>query len=110
MLQTPFQSDAVLIDFLKRISSLRPQIDKIVLFGSRARGDEMPYSDYDLLLVVQKRNQNLVDALYDAAVQVLCATGRDISLKIFSRPDFQRLSNLPTPFMKNVAKEGITLG
>jgi uncharacterized protein (UPF0332 family) len=31
-----------------------------------ARGDEKPYSDYDILIVVERRDQPLVDALYEA--------------------------------------------
>lgn len=105
-----FHQDSVVQDFLRRISPLRRRIEKIVLFGSRARGDDKPYSDYDFLIVVPKREQDLVDRLYDAVMEVLFTTGRDVSLKIFPREKFERLSSLPTPFMKNVLREGITLG
>ena len=31
------------------------KIDKIILFGSRARGDYKPNSDWDIIIVIQKR-------------------------------------------------------
>ena len=31
-----------------------PRVDRIILFGSRARGDARPDSDYDLLVVVEE--------------------------------------------------------
>jgi predicted nucleotidyltransferase len=102
--------DPVIQDFLNRIAALRPRIEKIILFGSRARGDDKPYSDYDILLVVPERKQDLVDHLYDAVVDVCISTGRLISLKIFARDQFERLAAIPTPFMRNVLNEGIPLG
>jgi predicted nucleotidyltransferase len=34
--------DPVLSDFLARIAVVRPRIERLVLFGSRARGDQRP--------------------------------------------------------------------
>ena len=104
------RQDAVIRGFLSRIKNQQARIEKILLFGSRARGDEKPYSDYDILIVVPKREQSVVDALHDAAMQMLYETGRLISLKIYKREDFDRGCSLPTPFMRNVMKEGIALG
>jgi hypothetical protein len=63
------QDDPVIRLFLERIGGLRERIAKIVLFGSRARGDNKPWSDYDVLLLVDKRDQLLVDQLYDSVVE-----------------------------------------
>jgi predicted nucleotidyltransferase len=100
--------DKILARFLSKIQKIKLQ--SLYLFGSRARGDEKPYSDYDLLLVMKKRDERIVDKLYDAVVAVLLDTGKVISLKIFNEADFKRLSSIPTPFMSRVLKEGIKLG
>jgi uncharacterized protein len=105
-----FEADPVLQEFLAQISALKPRIERIILFGSRARDDWSPDSDYDLLLIVDKKDFALRDRLYDAVVDVLLKTGRQISLKIFPREEFERLSHLQTPFIKNVLAEGIALG
>src|SRR5258708_9641736 len=90
--------DPVLNAFLTHLGQARSRIQKIILFGSRARGEEKPYSDYDILLVVQERERDLMDAIHDAVMDVLLATGRLVSPKVFRRRDFDRLSAIPTPF------------
>src|SRR5258708_5588731 len=75
------KDDLVIRQFLDRIHPLRDRIEKIVLFGSRARGQAAPWSDYDVMIVVHEREQGLVDRLYDAVVQVLCSTEKELSLK-----------------------------
>ncbi len=102
--------DAILTDFLTKVVPLRPRISRLLLFGSRVRKDFTPDSDYDLLVVVLEKSTDLVDALYDAVVDILLEHGRLISLKVFSQEDFHRLSSIPTPFMERVLAEGVPLG
>lgn len=106
---TRIADDPVLTDFLSRIAPLRPRILRLVLFGSRARGTQRHDSDYDLLLVVSKKDDRLLDALYEAVMDVLLAHGRLVSLKVFPEPEFARLQALRTPFMRHVTEEGIPL-
>ena len=42
-----------LSEFVKRISARIPD-STIVLFGSRARGESLPYSDYDIAVIVRR--------------------------------------------------------
>ena len=82
----------------------------MVLFGSRARGTHQLDSDYDLLLVVAKKDAALLDALYEAVMDVLLAHGRLVSLKMYEEREFARLRALHTPFMKHIETEGIPVG
>ena len=102
--------DPTLTVFLRSLSNVRDRIEKLILFGSRARGDEKPYSDYDILIVAAERDRDLMDAVHDAAIDALLATGKVVSPKVFRRRDFERFSNIPTPFFRNVLREGISLG
>jgi predicted nucleotidyltransferase len=46
--------DPVLAEIVRRlVAELRPE--RIYLFGSRARGDAHPDSDYDMLVIVKER-------------------------------------------------------
>ncbi len=103
-------SDPVLREFLQHIAPLRGRLDKVILFGSRARGDEKPFSDYDVLIVIPQKDRALKSDLYDAATETLLATGREISLKVIPRASYDFQSRLPTPFMKNILQEGVPLG
>jgi uncharacterized protein len=102
--------DEVLLKFLSSIKPLKPGIKSIFLFGSRARKDFRPDSDYDLLVVTGKKDLELKDKLFDSAMDVLLSTGKYISLKVFPLEKFNHLSALSTVFMKNVLKEGIKVG
>lgn len=102
--------DPVLQDFLTRIGLVRSKVDRLILFGSRARGTARVDSDYDLLLVVPTKDDLLLDCLYEAVMDVLLAHGRLVSLKVLVRAEFQRLKSIGTPFMRHVITEGISVG
>jgi len=36
--------DPVIEEFLRQIAPIREQLERVILFGSRARGDSNPYS------------------------------------------------------------------
>lgn len=103
--------DRTLQEFLDRLATQKKKIVTIYLFGSRARGQERPDSDYDLLLVVRE-DFSLKDKgkIYDVVLDILLKTGRLISLKIFRQVEFDRLSFMGTPFTTNVLREGIKIG
>jgi predicted nucleotidyltransferase len=107
--EKPF-SDAIIERFLSLILPLGKNIKEVYLFGSRCRDDWRPDSDYDILIVVDRKDRDLISKLYDAVMDILLDTGRLISLKIFIASEFNRLKSIPTPFMNNVIKEGIKLG
>ena len=102
--------DAILAEFLGRIAGVRAGIERIVLFGSRARGDHRPDSDYDLLVVVERRDSVIIDALYEAVMDILLGHGRLVSLKILETRELARLQALGAPFVSRVAAEGVTVG
>lgn len=104
------RQDALVEKFLSLISPVQTDIQEMYLFGSRCRDDWRPDSDYDILIVVDKKDRHLVSRLYDAVVDILLETGKLFSLKIFTTFEFNRLRSIPTPFVKRVLTEGIQLG
>jgi predicted nucleotidyltransferase len=103
-------SDPVVALFLDRTREIRSAGARFLLFGSRARGDGRPDSDYDVLVVLPKRDPDTKSRLYDAVMDVLWETDCLVSLKVFDRAPYDRLAAIPTPFMGNVAREGIQIG
>lgn len=102
--------DPVIRRFLSLLSPIMKEIKSIYLFGSRSRDDWRPDSDYDILIVLERKERALIDKLYDIVMDILLETGRLVSLKIFTEAEFNRLSSIPTPFIENILKEGIKLG
>src|SRR3990172_8891268 len=96
------QDDVILKRFTASLNAFCPHIRRIVLFGSRARGDERPWADYDVLILVDRRDQSLVDRIYDAVVEIQADTGCDISLKIVSEAEWDRRQQANSTFVANV--------
>src|ERR1043165_3352144 len=107
---TMLEDDPILQRFIRSVRDLRPQIRKIVLFGSRGRGEELPWSDYDLLVLVERREQPLVDKIDDAVVEIQADTGCDLSLKIISQTEWDRRREANSSFVANILREGIVVG
>ncbi len=103
-------SDAVLAMFLKGTKEIRAAGARFVLFGSRVRDDWRPDSDYDILVVLPRKDREVKSRLYDTVVDVLCETGCLVSLKVLDQATYDRLGAIPTPFMANVMREGIAIG
>lgn len=102
--------DPIIQQFYHATAPYRGAITKLLLFGSRARGDERPDSDYDVLMIVHNKDRQMINSLYDAIVGCLLKFGRLISLKIFTEQEWNRLLALKTPFSQAVSKEGIPIG
>ncbi len=81
------------------------QPERIYLFGSAARGDAGPDSDYDLLVVVpddaplQRRGGRL-------AYEVLWGVGVAADVVAWSRSAFDRRSRVPSSLPATVLREG----
>jgi len=104
------RKDQVITKFIKDTNNLKERIEEIYLFGSRARGEERPDSDYDLLIVVDQADGKFREKIYEIVLDILLDTGKLLSLKILSSEEFKRLSQLRTPFIENVLREGIKIG
>ena len=102
--------DTTILNILKTflIQLYQEELDKIILFGSRARGEGRPDSDYDILIVL---NNNFN---YSEEIEKTSEFISNISLKydiVISRgfaKSFDYL-NSNIPFFLNVRKEGIIL-
>ena len=96
------------IDFAKSLN--HPEIEKIILFGSVARGDDTEDSDIDILIITTNIDDDLKieDDIYGKTFDILLETGEYLSVKIIHLKHYQRYSNFH--FYKNVKKEGISIG
>jgi predicted nucleotidyltransferase len=82
------------------------QVDSILLYGSRARGDERPDSDIDILVVL-KDDFNYSEMLRlssDLAASLSLENDVVISRAFVSKEQFEQRQ---TPFLMNVRREGI---
>lgn len=96
----------------EQIRQLKRQIipsEKVILFGSRARGDEREDSDWDLLILLDKPSSATDD--YDnygfPFTEMGWNHGTYISPKIYTLAEWEK--RRPSLFYKNVEQEGIEI-
>ena len=80
------------------------------LFGSRARGDNKPDSDWDILILIRNKTvtSEIEDRFRDVLYNIELQSGQIISAFIYPKTFWQ--NNLKySPLYKSVKKEGIKL-
>jgi predicted nucleotidyltransferase len=80
---------------------------RIILFGSRARGDNDEYSDYDCLVIVKKNDKSIKEAILDVGADILYE--KDALFSAFAYTEEELSLRKYMPFIINVTREGITL-
>jgi len=91
-------------EFIRKIKGeYGDKIEKIILFGSYARGDYRGESDVDIIVLWTGDEEEGWRVTTKTAFNVLLNTGEYISIKIISPGDMEK-DNI---FIKNVLEDGI---
>lgn len=80
------------------------------LFGSRARGDFRPDSDWDILILVddKKVTNDIEDKFRDGLYDIELESGQIISIFIYPK-NYWSTNLIYSPLYKSVNKEGIRI-
>lgn len=102
------QREKVLTLIKKHISEVDP-FAEVILYGSRARGDERPYSDWDILILVNteadiETEKLFRHKLFDLELEI----GEAFSTFVYNKQEWESKYWM-TPLYKNIAVEGITI-
>ena len=82
----------------------------LLLFGSKARGDDRRGSDIDLMVLLKSDNLHAIDEVYRAVTDASLTTSvYNISLKPLSRRQFSTMKKDRTPFICNVLKDAVSV-
>lgn len=92
-------------DLLKK--KLSNHLRNITLFGSRARGDHKDYSDYDFLIVVDRKDKNLMNEIREIEVNILERYSALIGSVVYNELEWEKRKNYP--FGINIHKDGIKI-
>lgn len=100
--------DPVLTAIKERLHEvLNDNVKQIILFGSRSRGTAERDSDYDVLLLVQKRSEALEDRVDDIAYEILDRYGAVVTIFVDEMATFQM--DQSEPLFCNIRREGAVL-
>ena len=97
----------------KEIQTLKRQIlpnEEVILFGSQARGDANPDSDWDLLVLLNKKGKHNWDD-FDKYAYPFTEIGLDYEVVInpllYTKEEWDKGKIFP--FYKNVMREGVLI-
>ncbi len=88
--------------------ALPGRVQRLILYGSKARGDTHPESDVDLLVVVDARTPEVEETILDLTARPW-EEGVYLEVLEMTPADLAAQCALDTPFIRNVAEEGIPL-
>lgn len=95
----------IALEFSKSLD--HPNIGKIILYGSVARGEDDIDSDVDILIVSNKKSE-IKDIIMKRIGDILLDEDIYISVKVITPSDYENLIN--THFISTIEKEGVVIG
>lgn len=104
----PTLTTDVASDYAERLAArLGDRLLRVSLFGSRARGEARPRSDFDLMIVLRRASGKERDVVHGLATQIELEHeyGIDLSTKITDEERFYRLRRSALPFWRHFARD-----
>jgi predicted nucleotidyltransferase len=104
--ENSFDLDPVVREFAYALRQrLGRRVTRTVLFGSRARGNFREGSDYDVLIIVDRRDRELEETVLDVELDILNRKGALVTGLVYGEEEWRRESQFPLG--RNVAREGV---
>ncbi|HNZ25759.1 MAG TPA: nucleotidyltransferase domain-containing protein [Spirochaetota bacterium] len=100
--------DKIINEYQKEIKRrLKDRLKKIILFGSRARGNFNEWSDYDFAIIVDKRNDEIEDIVDTVGGNILTKYSKLIGPIVWDEKEWEFKKEIPIGI--NIIKYGIEL-
>jgi predicted nucleotidyltransferase len=90
-------------------SLLGGNLQSLLLFGSRARGEGTSDSDLDVLVVLRSKDRAICRRIVEAALDVDLAYAVTLSPTILSEDELEQNRRYLTPFYRNVEHDSFRL-
>jgi predicted nucleotidyltransferase len=101
-----------LYEFKKRLLSRYPdRVKRVSLFGSRATAKAREYSDYDVFIMVDRKDRQITDGIFDLAYDIYVESNLtvDISPVIMTEEYFENRLSQERKIAEDIQREGIPL-
>jgi predicted nucleotidyltransferase len=104
------KEDKILFELKDTVTVIAGEnIIKLVLYGSRARGDYERGSDLDVAIIVRGLTRELKKRILDAVADMELKYFKPLSTLILSEEEFEFLKKRERRIALNIEREGITL-
>lgn len=103
-----FKKERTILKAISEKLSSDKRILKIIVYGSRVRGDYRGDSDLDVLVIIDKKDKEIKDKIHNMFYSYELETDLSFSVTIFSLKELEFNVKLGSPFIQNIKKEGIT--
>lgn len=91
------------------VGTLGENLIRLVIYGSKVRGDYSEDSDIDLLVLVKQVSSEQRMLIYDRLLDLELRYESRISLVFFSEYEYERNLELESFFIENVNRDGVDL-
>ena len=94
---------------LEEAKKLGVSVERIILFGSRARGDYREDSDYDILVVVKNKlsRKIKIDLLVNISSRLIDAINAPVDVIVVSETSWRKYRSAPGTVLYSASKEGV---
>lgn len=98
------------LKIFKALSLKRVLLYKMILFGLRASGDAMPYSDMDIVVILNKAPDKYdLDYISDCAWEAGFENGIAVVVVVFSREEWEDSPERYSLLAQDVEAEGVLI-
>ena len=87
--------------------TLGDRLVELRLFGSHARGDADEGSDFDVLVIVDRRTDDVREMILDADVEMMNRYEKLFAALIYDESEWQKARSFPHAW--NIEREGVVL-
>ena len=103
-------TEKAILDSFKRLLLKRLKLHRLILFGSRARGDADPYSDMDVVVVLDgASHEEATDYVSNCAWEAGFKHGIVVVPVVFSRDEWENGPERHSLLIQAVSTEGVNV-
>ncbi len=96
--------------FVRSLNVRFPEmITRVILFGSKARGDSRLDSDIDVLVIVRREDWRLSNAISTLAARISLENGVLLGPIVIGQERWERMERERFSLYRNIIKEGLVL-